>query len=122
MGWSIDPAGFGVVLSRSLPRFVEQKLAAPARKFASSIVGNGRYIFHPGGAKVLDAVQAALGLSNEAVADEREVLRQYGNMSAPTVLFVLERVLRRGLGGPAVMAALGPGFTASFAALDASHA
>jgi alkylresorcinol/alkylpyrone synthase len=122
MGWSIDPAGFGVVLSRSLPRFVEQKLAAPARKFASSIVGNGRYIFHPGGAKVLDAVQAALGLSNEAVADEREVLRQYGNMSAPTVLFVLERVLRRGLGGPVVMAALGPGFTASFAALDASHA
>jgi alkylresorcinol/alkylpyrone synthase len=122
MGWSIDPAGFGVVLSRSLPRFVEQKLAAPARKFASGIVGNGRYIFHPGGAKVLDAVQAALGLSNEAVADEREVLRQYGNMSAPTVLFVLERVLKRGLGGPAVMAALGPGFTASFAALDASHA
>lgn len=122
MGWSIDPAGFGVVLSRSLPRFVEQKLAAPARKFASSIVGNGRYIFHPGGAKVLDAVQAALGLSDDAVADEREVLRQYGNMSAPTVLFVLERALRRGLDGPAVMAALGPGFTASFAALDAAGA
>ncbi|MGE0063616.1 MAG: type III polyketide synthase [Xanthobacteraceae bacterium] len=122
MGWSIDPAGFGVVLSRSLPRFVEQKLAAPARKFASTIVGNGRYIFHPGGAKVLDAVQAALGLSNDAVADEREVLRRYGNMSAPTVLFVLERALRRGLDGPAVMAALGPGFTASFAALDAAGA
>lgn len=122
MGWSIDPAGFGVVLSRSLPRFVEQKLAAPARKFASSIVGNGRYIFHPGGAKVLDAVQSALGLADDAVEDERQVLRHYGNMSAPTVLFVLDRVMRRGLTRPAVMAALGPGFTASFAALDPAHA
>jgi alkylresorcinol/alkylpyrone synthase len=122
MGWSVDPAGFGVVLSRSLPRFVERKLAAPARKFASSVVGNGRTIFHPGGAKVLDAVQAALGLGHDAVADERHVLRHYGNMSAPTVLFVLERVLRRGFAGPAVMAALGPGFTASFAALDAAGA
>lgn len=121
MGWSIDPAGFGVVLSRSLPRFVEQKLAAPARAFASRIVGNGRYIFHPGGAKVLDAVQAALGLAHDAIADERAVLRGYGNMSAPTVLFVLDRVLRRGLASPAVMAALGPGFTASFLALEPFH-
>ncbi|MGE0565300.1 MAG: type III polyketide synthase [Pseudolabrys sp.] len=119
MGWSIDPAGFGVVLSRSLPRFVEERLAMPAREFASSIVGNGRYVFHPGGARVLDAVQAALGLSNEAVAAERSVLRDYGNMSAPTVLFVLDRVMQRGLAAPAVLAALGPGFTASFAALHA---
>lgn len=117
MGWSIDPAGFGVVLSRSLPRFVEERLAAPARAFARSVAGDSRYVFHPGGARVLDAVQAALGLADDAVEVERAVLRDYGNMSAPTVLFVLDRVVSGGLSGSAVMAALGPGFTASFAAL-----
>jgi alkylresorcinol/alkylpyrone synthase len=53
--------------------------------------------------------------------DERDVLRNYGNMSAPTVLFVLERVLRRGLRGPAMLSALGPGFTANLLALEAAH-
>ena len=51
--------------------------------------------------------------------DEREVLRGHGNMSAPTVLFVLERALKRGLRGTAVLTALGPVFTASFLALEA---
>ncbi|MGI8525454.1 MAG: type III polyketide synthase [Pseudolabrys sp.] len=119
MGWSIDPTGFGVVLSRSLPRFVEQRLAAPARRFAKSAkLGSPRYICHPGGAKVLDAVESALDLPEGACADERRVLRDYGNMSAPSVLFVLERAMRRGLKKPAVMAALGPGFTASFVAVN----
>ncbi len=123
MGWSIDPAGFGVVLSRSLPRFVEQKFAAPARRFVNAAkLGTPRYICHPGGAKVLDAVEIALGLDEGACADERGVLRDYGNMSAPSVLFVLERAIRRGLKNPAVMAALGPGFTASFVAINADAA
>ena len=51
---------------------------------------------------------------------EREVLADYGNMSAPTVFFVLERVLAQGEAGPLTLAALGPGFTASFAALGAA--
>lgn len=124
MGWSIDPIGFGVVLSRALPRFVEERLAAPARRFlanANFARFAPRFICHPGGAKVLAAIETALELKDGVLAIEREVLREYGNMSAPSVLFVLERVLARGLSGRAVLSALGPGFTASFVALEADH-
>ena len=79
------------------------------------------FICHPGGGKVLDAIETALELQKGTLRDEREVLRDHGNMSAPSVLFVLERALKRGLRGTAVLSALGPGFTASFLALEASH-
>jgi alkylresorcinol/alkylpyrone synthase len=122
MGWSIDPAGFGVILSADLPRFVEQQLPAPAASFlavAGLDAGTLRYICHPGGAKVLSAVESALQIAPGTLIDERAVLREFGNMSAPTVLFVLQRALGRGLAGPSALAALGPGFTASFLALEA---
>ena len=119
MGWTVDPAGFGVVLSRSLPRFIEQRLAAPARRFRKSAgLVNPQLICHPGGAKVLDAVESALQLQKSTLRDERDVLRTHGNMSAPSVLFVLDRALRRGLRGQAMLSALGPGFTASFLAIE----
>jgi alkylresorcinol/alkylpyrone synthase len=121
MGWSVDPIGFGVVLSRSLPKFVQERLAAPARHFLKEAVPearNARFVCHPGGAKVLDAVEAALNLPAGTFVDERAVLRAYGNMSAPSVMFVLERVMAGKLSGTAVMSALGPGFTASFLALE----
>jgi alkylresorcinol/alkylpyrone synthase len=122
MGWTVDPAGFGVVLKRSLPRFVEQRFAAPARRFikAAKLMAP-RFICHPGGAKVLDAIEGALAMQKGTLRDEREVLRGHGNMSAPSVLFVLDRAMKRGLRGQAVLAALGPGFTASFLALEAAH-
>jgi alkylresorcinol/alkylpyrone synthase len=122
MGWAIDPIGFQVLLSRSLPRFVEQKMAAPVRRFIKMArLQAPQLICHPGGAKVLDAIEVALELQKGTLRDEREVLRGHGNMSAPTVLFVLERALRRGLRGPAMLSSLGPGFTASFLALEATH-
>ena len=122
MGWTIDPAGFGVVLSRSLPRFVEQRLAAPARRFVSAAkLTAPQFICHPGGAKVIEAIETALKLQRGTLRDEREVLRGHGNMSAPSVLFVLERALKRGLRGSTVLSALGPGFTASFLALEATN-
>jgi alkylresorcinol/alkylpyrone synthase len=122
MGWSVDPAGFGVVLSRSLPRFVEQRLAAPARRFIKTArLAAPRLMFHPGGAKVLEAVETALELQTGTLRDEREVLREHGNMSAPTALFVLDRAKKHGLRGQSVLSALGPGFTASFVALDSAQ-
>ena len=121
MGWTVDPVGFGVVLSRSLPRFLEQRLAAPARHFATAArLVAPQLICHPGGAKVLDAVESALDLQKGTLRDEREVLRGHGNMSAPSVLFVLERALKRGLRGQAMLTAVGPGFTASFLAVESA--
>jgi alkylresorcinol/alkylpyrone synthase len=62
---------------------------------------------------VVDAIESALALNQGALLTEREVLRDHGNMSAPTVLFVLDRYRRAGLPKLSVISALGPGFTAS---------
>ncbi|MGP2478242.1 type III polyketide synthase, partial [Listeria monocytogenes] len=64
----------------------------------------------------------ALTLPTGGLDIERAVLAEFGNMSAPTVFFVLERVLATGLPRRLCLAALGPGFTASFAVLEPTHA
>jgi alkylresorcinol/alkylpyrone synthase len=76
-----------------------------------------RFICHPGGAKVITALERALSLDQGALDHEREVIADYGNMSAPTVLFVLERARAQGLPQRSLLTALGPGFTASCVAL-----
>jgi alkylresorcinol/alkylpyrone synthase len=123
MGWSFDPVGFGVVLSRSVPAFVERRFPPVARKLLDEAGVTapdevGRYICHPGGGKVVDAIERALALPMGALDCERDVLREYGNMSAPTVLFALECVLNSPSKGALALSALGPGFTASMVALD----
>jgi alkylresorcinol/alkylpyrone synthase len=122
MGWSIDPVGLGVLLSRSLPKFVEERMAAPVQQFMANqkLAADTRLVCHPGGTKVLEAIETALDKKPGSFVDERTVLRGYGNMSAPTVMFVLEEALRHGLKGPAALSALGPGFTASFLAMEAN--
>lgn len=120
MGWSVDPIGFGVLLSRALPKFVEERMAAPLARFLATLDGATRMICHPGGAKVLEALETALKLAPGSMVHERTVLSGYGNMSAPTVMFVLEEALAHGLAGPCALSSLGPGFTASFLALDAT--
>ncbi len=125
MGWTVDPVGLGVVLTPALPRFLEEHLAAPARAFVARLGLDGhppQFVCHLGSAKVLSSIETALGLSFGTLATERAVLRQNGNMSSPSVLFVLEAVLARGMRGPAVLAALGPGFTASFVEAELGHA
>lgn len=79
------------------------------------------WIMHPGGRKVIDRVQQTLGLSDHAVAVSRQVLRNFGNMSSPTVLFVLQEVLASRSPEPGergVLLALGPGFAAEAAMLE----
>ncbi len=78
------------------------------------------WILHPGGRKVLDAAAQYLGLREEQLQLSRQVLRNFGNMSSPTVLFVLNEVLRSGSPRPGdygVLLALGPGFAAEAALL-----
>jgi alkylresorcinol/alkylpyrone synthase len=121
MGWSVDPVGFGVIFDRAIPPFVSEGYAGAAAGFLKAAglrrEAIDRFVCHPGGTKVVEAIEAALGLEPETLAVERAVLRDHGNMSAPTALFVLDRVLREGFTGRCVLSALGPGFTASFAAL-----
>jgi len=121
MGWSVDPLGFGVILRRTIPDFVSNELKPALTQILSrmrlSLADIGRFICHPGGAKVINAIEAALGLDQGSLDHERQVIADYGNMSAPTVLFILERALARGLPPRSLMTALGPGFTASCVSL-----
>jgi predicted naringenin-chalcone synthase len=79
------------------------------------------WIMHPGGRKVIDTVQKQLGCTDEQLRFSRNVLRNFGNMSSPTVMFVAEEVVRSGDPQPgdlAIMAALGPGMAAEAALLQ----
>jgi alkylresorcinol/alkylpyrone synthase len=121
MGWSVDPEGFGVIFARAIPPFAETHMG-PAVNGILQRAGLqprdvDRFICHPGGKKVVAALERALMLEQGSLDHERSVLSDYGNMSAPTVLFVLERVIRAGLPLRSVLTALGPGFTASCVAL-----
>jgi alkylresorcinol/alkylpyrone synthase len=69
--------------------------------------------------KVLDALEAAFEFEPGTLAEARAVLHEHGNMSAVTVLFVLQRMLQRGISGRHMMSALGPGFSAGFQLLEA---
>ena len=75
-------------------------------------------IVHPGGEKVLEALEACYGLEKDELADSRGVLAEHGNMSAVTVLAVLQRALARGAKGRHLMTALGPGFSVGMCLLD----
>jgi alkylresorcinol/alkylpyrone synthase len=117
MGWRVDPTGFGVIFDRAIPPFARDNLgAAMDAMLARQSLTRGdvdRFVCHPGGAKVIEALECALALGHGRLDHEREVLAEFGNMSAPTALFVLDRVRREGLPPTSVISALGPGFTAS---------
>jgi alkylresorcinol/alkylpyrone synthase len=118
MGWRVDPVGFSAIFARSIPDIVTEKLRPAAEGFLSRhgtrSENISNFVFHPGGAKVVDALETAFELPQGALNKEREVLRRYGNMSAPTVLFVLKEALESGMTGQVLLSALGPGFCASF--------
>jgi alkylresorcinol/alkylpyrone synthase len=117
MGWRIEESGLGVVLNRAIPVFAKQHMRAAMTEMLApqglEIDQIDRFICHPGGAKVVDAIEQALSLGQGSLDCERDVLRDHGNMSSPTALFVLDRLRRQEMPALSVLTALGPGFTAS---------
>jgi alkylresorcinol/alkylpyrone synthase len=124
MGWRVDPVGLGVIFARAIPPFAEANLRPAMDQMLGdagrTIEDVDRFVCHPGGMKVIDAFESALSIGQGRLDHERDVLADHGNMSAPTVLFVLDRVRRVGLPPRSVMTALGPGFTASTVTLKAA--
>ena len=118
MGWRMDPVGFGAIFQRSIPEFVMENLRRATDDFLDrhglGLADIAQFVFHPGGTKVVQALEAAFELPQGTLRREREVLADYGNMSAATVLFVLDRARKEPVEGRRLLAALGPGFTASF--------
>jgi alkylresorcinol/alkylpyrone synthase len=117
MGWKVDNTGLGIILEQSLPPFAQENLRPAVsgilERSGLTLADIDRFICHPGGTKVLVALEAAFGLEPGALDHERNVITDYGNMSSPTVLFVLQRAIAAGLPQRSAMIAMGPGFTAS---------
>lgn len=124
MGWDVDDPGLAVVFDRAIPPFIEAELAGAVNGMCAKLgiarEEIDRFCCHPGGVKVIDAIEKALDLNQGELNLEREVLRDYGNMSAPTVLFVLERLIEQGLPKRVMMTAFGPGFTCAGLLLEAA--
>jgi alkylresorcinol/alkylpyrone synthase len=127
MGWEVTDSGLKAIFSRDIPNLVTAQLTRVASEFLArhdlTIDDIDRFVCHPGGTKVIAAIEHAFGLEQGALVEARAVLRDYGNMSASTVIFVLERILAntRATGGRwdrALMNALGPGFTTGFLVID----
>ena len=124
MGWDVEDPGLAVVFDRAIPPFIEAELAQAVDEMCAKLGirrdAIDRFCCHPGGVKVIDAIETALELNQGELNIEREILREFGNMSAPTVLFVLERLIERGLPGRTMMLAFGPGFTGAGLLIEAA--
>ncbi len=122
MGWDLADDGLAVVFSRSIPDLVRTEMRRATEEFLAS-EGLGLrdidgFVCHPGGAKVLDALEEAFELPAGGLEHSRAILRDYGNMSAATVLFVLDRILRERTENRLLLTSLGPGFSAAFLLLQ----
>jgi alkylresorcinol/alkylpyrone synthase len=119
MGWTILNEGMQVVFARAIPAIVAKNTRPEVDDFISRYELKrpdlSHYLIHPGGAKVIDAYKDALCLENGELRLSEDVLRDHGNMSSVTLLYILERFLRRPAesnGSFGIMSALGPGFSA----------
>lgn len=121
MAWTVGDTGFEMKLSGRIPAVIEcearDALAPLLDRAGLSPQQVAEWAVHPGGRAILDRFEAALGLGADALWASRDVLRRYGNMSSATVLFVLERIISQGPGGPVAALAFGPGLAVESALL-----
>ncbi|RGE18854.1 type III polyketide synthase [Leucobacter sp. wl10] len=96
MDWTIGDSGFEMRLTAEVPRIIGREIAAVVENMLSGADPHAdvdAWAVHPGGRSVLDRVQSGVGLPDEAMAHSRAVLRDFGNMSSATILFILQRIL-----------------------------
>ncbi|MBC7809092.1 MAG: type III polyketide synthase [Akkermansiaceae bacterium] len=125
MAWTIGDNGFAMRLSSYVPEILHANIAdamKPTLAGAGLRVGDiSHWAVHPGGRAIVDKVRSALDLCEGSVAASRRVLKEYGNMSSATILFVLKEMLRSGTltdsGEPIAAMAFGPGLTVESAVL-----
>ena len=125
MGWDISEKGFQVVLSAAVPEVVRQHLRLDVDRF---LADNGltredisSWVAHPGGPRVLEAMESALELPPEALAVTWRSLKEVGNLSSASVLMVLEETMehhRPSPGSLGLLLAMGPGFCSELVLLE----
>jgi predicted naringenin-chalcone synthase len=121
MSWAIEDHGFVMGLSPQVPDLI----AAHLRPWLQGWLANhqltldsiGCWAVHPGGPRILSAVTETLGLDHALIEPSRSVLRDCGNMSSPTLLFIIERLRRSGAPAPCLAMAFGPGLCVEVALL-----
>lgn len=122
MGWEVEEDGLKALFSQSIPMLVtndfDEILQAYLIRNDLKLSDIDLFACHPGGAKVLDALEDTFRIERGALIDSRAILRDFGNMSAVTALFVLERMDWRKKGQRILMTALGPGFSAVLQLLE----
>ncbi len=117
MGWNIKPLNFEMVLNAGIPAFIGQKINhlinETSRNLDISADMIDKWAVHPGGRKILDQVKVQLGLNNGEMNYSYQILREYGNMSSPTILFILNLILEQEMEqGEKIMAiGFGPGIS-----------
>lgn len=120
MGFELRHDGLELVLNRRLPAFLSGRLTPALAEFLSSFdltqASVDGWAIHPGGRAILDGVQQELGLDESAMEASRQTLRDFGNMSSATILFVLRRAAQQAASGSHVVSiGFGPGFGAELA-------
>ncbi len=118
MGWEVKDSGLKVIFSKDIPTIVHGSVRENIQELADrnniGLREIRHFVVHPGGPKVIDAYEEALGLKKDELRFTRNVLRKHGNMSSPTVLYVLKEFLDKGdftQGEYGLISALGPGFS-----------
>ncbi|MBA2870397.1 alkylresorcinol/alkylpyrone synthase [Anoxybacillus calidus] len=123
MGWDICDDGFFVIFSKDIPSLISSWLKPNVEQFLRShsltMADIDYFIAHPGGKKVLEAYQKALGIDEKKTAVSFQILKQFGNMSSVTVYFVLEQFMKQPVkeGEHGLLLALGPGFSSELVLL-----
>jgi predicted naringenin-chalcone synthase len=119
MSWNLGDHGFEMFLSSRVPDLIGKHLRPWFESWLAesglTIADVGSWAVHPGGPRILSSVEESLGLPREATATSREVLAECGNMSSPTVLFILQRLRAAGAKMPCVALGFGPGLAAEAA-------
>jgi len=122
MTWDIGDHGFEMSLSTRIPGLIAANLRPWVESWLAQqdlrIEQVATWAVHPGGPRILSAVEESLGLDRDALAVSREVLATFGNMSSPTLLFILERLRRRQAPRPCVALGFGPGLVVEAALLQ----
>jgi alkylresorcinol/alkylpyrone synthase len=118
MGFKLTNTGLQMILDETVPDTISEhfpKIVQPfLQKNNTNIEAVNHLIFHPGGKKIVQTVENLFGSLGKNIDDTREVLKQYGNMSSVTVLYVLERFMEKDIakGDKGLMLSFGPGFSA----------
>ncbi len=119
MTWTIGDRGFEMTLAKQVPKRIAESLGAWMNEWLGqnglTVAEVGCWAVHPGGPKIIDAVETALALPPGATAVSRQIFADYGNMSSPTVLFILNEMMKSNRPRPCVMLGFGPGLVAEAA-------